>query len=64
MPRIRAAGLDDVGAVLAVWTGARSAGADRADTREEVEVADRAQPRRRAGGGGTNPRIQRYWRDL
>ncbi len=38
MPRIRAAGLDDVGAVLAVWEAARSAGADRADAREEVEL--------------------------
>jgi len=38
MPRIRAAGPDDVGAVLAVWIGARSAGADRPDDPEEVEL--------------------------
>ena len=35
MPRIRAAGLDDVGAVLAVWESARSAGADISDSPED-----------------------------
>ncbi len=36
MPRIRAAGLDDVGAVLAVWAHARSAGADIDDRPEDI----------------------------
>ena len=35
MPRIRAAGPDDVGAVLAVWAAARSAGADVEDRAED-----------------------------
>ena len=34
-PRIRAAGPDDVGAVLAVWASARSAGADVDDRPED-----------------------------
>jgi len=35
VPRIRAAGPDDVGAVLAVWAQARSAGADIPDEPED-----------------------------
>lgn len=34
-PHIRAAGPDDVGAVLAAWTAARSTGADVEDTPED-----------------------------